>query len=89
MRTGPARSIWSVRGWHLAEDRHLLAASGDLSFEPEHADEATNASARKISAWSKAEASRLDERLLRFFRQYEHTPLAVQNFRIDYPGGLT
>ncbi len=75
--------------WHLAKAQHLLAASGDLGYEPSDENEEMSNYDGEVYAWPKAESSCLDERLLRFFQQCEKTPLFVQALRADDLGGLT
>jgi hypothetical protein len=75
--------------WHLAETQRLLVTSGDLAYELSDVNEEMSTYDGEVYAWLKAERSRLDERLLRFFQQCEKTPLLVQAIRADELGGLT
>ncbi len=75
--------------WHLAEAQRILAASGDFGYEPSDKSEELSHSEGGGYGWPKASISLLDERLHRFFRLREKTPVLVEAIRADDIGGLT
>ncbi|GHO63654.1 hypothetical protein KSC_025460 [Ktedonobacter sp. SOSP1-52] len=75
--------------WRLTKAQRILAASGDLGWEPKEVNEETRNYEGEGYSWPKTGGTRLDEQLVSFFRQCEQTPLFVQAIQADDLGGLT
>lgn len=75
--------------WRLTKAQHILAASGDLGYEPIEVNEETRNYEGEGYSWPKTGGTHLDEQLVSFFRQCEQTPLFVQAIQADDLGGLT
>ncbi len=75
--------------WHLVQAQHILAASGDLAFEPSGEHKTMSHAGEEPYVWAERETSLLDEHLFHFFEQCEKTPILVQALHADELGGLT
>jgi len=75
--------------WRLTKAQRILAASGDPGWEPKEVNEETRNDEGEGYSWPKTGGTGLDEQLVSFSRQGEHTPLFVQAIQADDLGGLT